>query len=258
MGEISPQPPVARDASSGENRTNAIVKPSDLNSGGRLADLTVGLNGAEEGRLRSLARKGTLTDDAVGQAKELAARQHDAGTVAPGQLLVISDKFGVVVPVASALADIATGGENKLEQGRVTKIFTEVCYSLAKNGQENKHLEEDFKRLPLDRQLKLIQDIGELAEIAKDFEVHLRPVVKLYTHCGEVGSVRNAVERCSDIAGSQPSERAVATSTVINRLLGALRNAEACGSSTHQVVRFLDEGDYRSLVRLSSKRGLAE
>lgn len=258
MGEIRLKAPVARDASSGEDRTNAIVKPSDLNSGGRLADLTVGLNGAEEGRLRSLAREGKLTDDAVGQARELAARQHDAGKVAPGQLLVISDKFGVVVPVASALADIATGGENKLEQGRVTKMFTEACNALARNGQENEHLQEDFKRMSLDRQLKLIQDIGELAGIAKDFEVNLRPVVKLYTHYGEVGSVKDAVERCSDIADSQPSEREVATSTVINRLLGALRNAEACGSSTHQVERFLDEGDYRSLVRLSSKRGLAE
>lgn len=239
------------------------VKPEDLKQGGRLEDLTVGLSKAETGALIRLARTGQLTDDTVGQAKALAESQHDKDKdgnliVKPGQLLVISGRYDVEVPVASALADVATSGKQELDQGRVAKAFKAVCEALGKNEQTIEHLKDYFDRLPPDRQVKLVEVVGELVEIAADYDVTLRPVVRLFNHYDEVSAVRRAVEQCADIAQAQSGDRELTTGTVINRFLGALQNAESHGSSKVQAEQLLDDGEYAAIVAFGRRRGLAD
>jgi hypothetical protein len=237
----------------------ALVKADDLRIGGRFESLNEGLTNSERTGLVALARSGKLTDDAVNQARALATSQHDKNKdgqpiVAAGQLLYISGKFDVAVPIASELADVATDGQEKLSQQRVTKVFKEVCNALGRRGQDRQHLEHVFNKLAPHQQISLIQEVGVLADVASDYEMTLSPLINLYVIYGEVGQVQHIVELCCTIAQSQSGDRELSASTVINRLLGAIRKAELVGSSISQVEQFLYDGNYSGIVALSMGR----
>ena len=137
----------------------------------------------------------------------------------------------------------------------MTGIFKEVCRATGCSDSEMADLQEYFKRIPLDRQVKLVEVVGDLSDIAAEHEIQLRAVVRLYAHYNEVGSTRHAVERASEIAGSSNNE--VYCGAVVNTMLRAFRNAAQNGSSVQEVERFIDEGDLRSLREVSRREAIA-